>query len=87
VYFDHANYHAITISLFLVMISMNNSSTRDFLSQAERLIYSDKQFKIIFDNSQEPIVIISGQTALYANNVFLSFFKPMIQESKVTIVE
>ena len=61
----------VVIFGYIILVIVNQRAGRDFLNQTERLVSSDKQFRIIFDNCQEPVVILSQDKAIYANNSFL----------------
>ena len=72
------------ITTFCLILLNQTRAGRDFFLQAEKLLKVDHQFRIIFDHCQEPIVIIKGEMALYANSRFLSQFQNQVKESTAT---
>jgi len=71
------------MALIMVYLTIDQSTNREFIEQAEKLMQWQGQFKAIFDKLEEPVIIISNKTAKYVNENFLTHFEKeiMVAES------
>ena len=47
----------------------------------------EKQFKHIFDNLEEPVIIFSEDKPMYTNDIFIKQFSDEIKKAKVSAIE
>ena len=60
------------------ILFLNASANDDYFKQTDKIIQAQSKFKHIFDNLDEPVVIIKTDQAQYVNGVFLKLFKQNI---------
>ena len=68
----------------MLFVSINQKTNSDFVKQSFEVLGWERQFKSIFDNLDEPVVIISEDQALYTNNPFIQTFEADIKTAMVT---
>lgn len=62
-----------------MFVIVNQKTNLDFMKQSEMFKSQETQFKAIFDNLEEPVVIMSEQNAQYANDSFIKQFEKEIE--------
>jgi len=58
----------------------------DVFKQINQIKNGENRFKNIFENLEDPIVIIEGHQGKYANEKFLQKLKPHLEGVEVSIV-
>jgi len=70
-----------------LILGIISSSQNDIFIQIEQIKSGENKFKHIFENIEEPIIILEGQQGKYANDSFLLRFSDKLKIAKVTEVK
>ena len=77
----------IGVGGFILFVYLNQTTNQDFIKQSFEVIGWEKQFKHIFDNLEEPVVIFTEDKAMYTNDMFIKQFNAEIKKSRVVSVQ
>ena len=74
------------VTCFIVVLFFNwqMKATEDFMKQTMQVLGWENQFKNIFDNLEEPVLIFSEDQAVYTNDEFLNRFQSEIMNATVS---
>ena len=76
----------IFVGLFLVFMHFNTQTHDDVFKQIKKINNGENRFKNIFENLEEPVIVLEGQQGKYANESFLRRFKHFILGAEVALV-